>query len=76
MDYDDAFADAETLFTEADRKAVVHAIAQLKALDPAVGSGAFPMGILHKLTLALSRLDGDNELWRELQREIATQTRR
>ena len=30
------------------------------------------MGILHKLTLALNRLDRDNDLWRGLQREIAT----
>ena len=30
------------------------------------------MGILHKLTLALRRLDPGNQLWRELQREIAT----
>ena len=72
VDYDDAFADAEELFTPLEREAVVRAIAETKALDPAVGSGAFPMGILHKLTLALRRLDGDNELWRELQREIAT----
>ena len=72
VDYDDAFADAEELFTPAEREAVVRAIAGTKALDPAVGSGAFPMGILHKLTLALRRLDGNNELWRELQREIAT----
>ena len=72
VDYDDAFADAEELFTPAEREAVVRAIAETKSLDPAVGSGAFPMGILHKLTLALRRLDGGNELWRELQREIAT----
>ena len=72
VDYDDAFADAEELFTPAEREAVVRAIAETKALDPAVGSGAFPMGILHKLTLGLRRLDGDNKLWRELQREIAT----
>ncbi len=72
LDYDDAFSDAETLFTETEREAAVRAIAETKVLDPAVGSGAFPMGILHKLTLALNRLDSENELWRELQREIAT----
>ena len=72
LDYDDAFVDAEELFTPAEREAVVRAIAETRALDPAVGSGAFPMGILHKLTLALRRLDVENELWRELQREIAT----
>ena len=72
LDYGDAFADAETLFTPAEREAIVRAIASIKALDPAVGSGAFPMGILHKLTLALRRLDADNRIWEGLQRQIAT----
>ena len=49
-----------TLFTPPERERIIRAIAGLKALDPAVGSGAFPMGILHKLTLALRRLDPDN----------------
>ena len=31
------------------------------------------MGILHKLTLALRRLDPNNKLWEELQRELAAQ---
>ena len=55
--------------TEADK--IVHAIAELNILDPAVGSGAFPMGVLHKLTLALRRLDPDNMLWEKLQKELA-----
>ena len=38
---------------------------------PAVGSGAFPMGVLHKLTLALRRLDPDNTRWEALQKELA-----
>ena len=71
LDYGDAFADAETLFTEAEREAVVRVIAGLKTLDPAVGSGAFPMGVLHKLTLALRRLDDRNKLWERLQKELA-----
>ena len=29
------------------------------------------MGILHKLTLALRRLDPHNELWESLQKELA-----
>ena len=73
LDYGDAFADAETLFTPAEREAIVRAIAGIKALDPAVGSGAFPMGILHKLTLALRRLDDRNQLWEALQKELAGQ---
>ena len=71
LDYDDAFADAEDLFTSAEREGIVQAIAEIKVLDPAVGSGAFPMGILHKLTLALRRLDPENEIWEALQREKA-----
>ena len=73
LDYDDAFADAETLFTSEEREGIVRVIAGIKVLDPAVGSGAFPMGILHKLTLALRRLDGRNELWEAIQKELARQ---
>ena len=50
---------------------IMRAIAELKVLDPAVGSGAFPMGTLHKLTLALRRLDPDNTRWEQLQKELA-----
>ena len=39
-----------------ERDRIARAISELKILDPAVGSGAFPMGALHKLTLALRRL--------------------
>ena len=52
---------------------IVRAISELKILDPAVGSGAFPMGVLHKLTLALSRLDPNNKRWEQLQKERALQ---
>ena len=70
LDYGDA-VDADALFAPAERERIIRAIAGLKALDPAVGSGAFPMGILHKLTLALRRLDPDNRLWENIQREQA-----
>ena len=67
LDYDDA----DELFNENQKRRVVQAIAELRVLDPAVGSGAFPMGVLHKLTLALRRLDPDNKLWADTQRDIA-----
>ena len=67
LDYNDAGA----LFDPNQKEAVVRAVAKLRVLDPAVGSGAFPMSVLRKLTLALRRLDPDNELWKELQREQA-----
>ena len=71
LDYDDAFSDADELFSPTEKAAVVRAIANTRTLDPAVGSGAFPMSILHQLTLALRRLDPDNHLWAELQKERA-----
>ena len=67
LDYDDA----DELFDEDQKRRVVQAIAELRVLDPAVGSGAFPMGVLHKLTLALRRLDPDNKIWADTQRDIA-----
>ena len=72
LDYADAFADRDALFTETQRESAIRAIASLKVIDPAVGSGAFPMGILHKLTLALRRLDPDNRIWERVQREQAS----
>ena len=63
------YSDSGELFLPDEADRVVRAIAELRVLDPAVGSGAFPMGVLHKLTLALRRLDPDNRLWRKLQED-------
>ncbi len=71
LDYNDAFDDGGELFEPDETSQLVDAIAKLKVLDPAVGSGAFPMGMLHKLTLALKRLDPENQEWEELQKQIA-----
>lgn len=46
---------------------MIQAIDDLKILDPAVGSGAFPMGILNKLVLILKKLDPENERWKQQQ---------
>ncbi len=71
FDYAKTFDDASEWFDSRESDAVVRAISGLKILDPAVGSGAFPMGMLHKLTLALRRLDPDNVRWSQLQKERA-----
>ena len=73
FDYQDAFDDASDLFTDDEARLLVRAISRLRLIDPAVGSGAFPMGALHKLTMGLGRLDPENKLWEEVQREIAGQ---
>ena len=71
LDYEGAFDDPTDLFDPADVKAIVGTIANLHVLDPAAGSGAFPMGVLHKLTLALRRLDPKNEHWEQFQKDLA-----
>ena len=71
LDHSAAMDDADELFEEVDRCAVVAAIAEIRTLDTAVGSGAFPMGILQALTLALRRLDPKNVLWEKIQKKRA-----
>lgn len=71
LDYENNLADTSHLFNAKEALDIVKTISELKILDPAVGSGAFPMSILHKLTLVLRRLDPDNVLWHRLQKQIA-----
>ena len=48
-------------------KTIIHAIDNLKILDPAVGSGAYPMGILQRLVLILERVDPENTYFKQQQ---------
>src|SRR5207248_2445467 len=48
---------------------LIDAIDHLKALDPACGSGAFPMGLLQKLVHVLRKLDPENKRWRQRQED-------
>jgi hypothetical protein len=43
--------------------AIVEQLDRFKMLDPACGSGAFPMGMLHKLVDILSIVDENNKKW-------------
>ncbi|MBC8378483.1 MAG: Eco57I restriction-modification methylase domain-containing protein [Planctomycetes bacterium] len=51
------------------RRAVVDAFRTIKVLDPACGSGAFPVGILQKMLCALRKVDPENDLWLDAQFE-------
>lgn len=51
--------------------ALIDAIDSLKSLDPACGSGAFPMGLLQKLVHLLKKLDPENVGWRARQTAAA-----
>lgn len=52
---------------------LLDAIHTCKILDPACGSGAFPMGVLHKLVYIIHKLDPHNAKWKELQLEKAAE---
>ena len=62
-----AYNDEPHQFTDAETEQLINAINTLKILDPACGSGAFPMGILHKLVFILGKLDPRNDQWRQRQ---------
>ncbi len=53
-------------FNDGEKQQLIRAIEQLRVLDPACGSGAFPMGILQKLVHVLRKLDDSppNALWK------------
>ncbi len=61
-----AYTDNEPNLSSEQKQAVIHAIYNCKILDPACGSGAFPVGILQQMVHILSRLDPKNTQWKEL----------
>lgn len=62
-----AYTEKEHAFSEVEIDALITAINACNILDPACGSGAYPMGILHKLVFILGKLDPHNEKWRQRQ---------
>ncbi|MDW9366963.1 hypothetical protein GOB34_04285 [Sinorhizobium meliloti] len=59
-----SFKESGNPFSNVETDALIDAIDNLKALDPACGSGAFPMGLLQKLLHVLHRLDPNNSRWK------------
>ncbi len=58
------FASRTHDFTPSEVDELIAAIESCKAIDPAVGSGAFPLGLLQKLVHALAVLDPGGEKWK------------
>src|SRR5690606_17458219 len=54
-------------------KLILQYLNECKILDPACGSGAFPMGILQKMVHILHKLDPDNSVWKDVQIKKAEQ---
>ena len=56
---------SENPFDDTQSATLINAIYHCKVLDPACGSGAFPMGILQQLVHLLNVLDPMNTLWQQ-----------
>lgn len=59
----DLMDDLEHPLDEQERKRVTDALNQIKILDPACGSGAFPMGMLQKIVFILQQTDPEGKNW-------------
>ena len=51
------------VFDNVEKKKLINALYTVTALDPACGSGAFPIGMLQKIVYMLQELDPDATLW-------------
>ncbi|MCH5311821.1 MAG: Eco57I restriction-modification methylase domain-containing protein, partial [Prevotella sp.] len=71
-----SYATEETTLNEEQRRQVMQALYHCRVLDPACGSGAFPMGILQQMVHILRQLDPTNEMWKEFMRDIAVEQSR
>ena len=65
------YNDIEPELTANQKKAIMQSLYNCKVLDPACGSGAFPMGMLQQMVHVLNRIDPDNALWKEIMVENA-----
>ena len=61
-----SYVDEEDLLTSAQKQQVMEAIYHCKILDPACGSGAFPVGMLQQMVHILFKLDPTNEQWKKM----------
>lgn len=55
--------DELAVFSKLEKKAIINALYSVTILDPACGSGAFPIGMLQKIVYMLQEIDPDANLW-------------
>jgi len=59
--------DKEFQLNDSQKRKVVDALNLIKILDPACGSGAYPIGALQKIVFILQQVDPDAKMWFENQ---------
>jgi len=58
-----AYEEEEVGLSDSEKDTVLDALDVIKIIDPACGSGAFPMGILQKMLLILQKIDPESKKW-------------
>lgn len=71
-----SYSTEETTLNKEQRRNIMQAIYHCRVLDPACGSGAFPMGMLQQMVHILRQLDPTNEMWKEFMIDIAIEQSR
>ena len=66
-----SYSTEETSLNEEQRKSIMQAVYNCRVLDPACGSGAFPMGVLQQLVHILRQLDPTNDMWKDFMIDLA-----
>lgn len=64
-----SYNENEPDFTAEEKRFILKNIDNCRILDPACGSGAFPMGILQKIVYVIHKLDSDNRNWKTIQQD-------
>lgn len=70
------YATDDINLSEDQQRAIMNALYDCRVLDPACGSGAFPMGMLQQMVHVLRQIDPENTLWRELMEKRAVELSR
>lgn len=65
------YSDSNFEIPKSESKELISALYACKVLDPACGSGAYPMGVLQQMVHALRKLDPSNEMWKGFILELA-----
>ena len=60
------YTDDELNLTDDQKRQIMQSLYDCKVLDPACGSGAFPMGMLQQMVHILGQLDPNNEQWKDM----------
>ena len=71
-----SYATEETTLTEEQRRNIMQALYNCRVLDPACGSGAFPMGVLQQMVHILRQLDSSNDMWKDFMIDLAIEQSR